>query len=249
MTANQDVEQAIVAKIEALFRKANHPNTGQAEREAFQAKALALMAKHRIESVEFDLQDDPTPADYEFGWCRGLYAKAHQAIVIAVANVYGVRTYYQSSGRAGDPARRVFLFGFKRDCERVKSLANQFILDATAQAASFKSTGYGAADRTTNWRKSFMLGYSVEIGKRYEEAKRLLDQEQSDWATTGSALVLVSRAEQVEKAFATKSLKRASNKTRGLNASGFAAGQEAGRNSNVGRGRVGTGRGRALEAG
>lgn len=248
---NQDVEAAIVSKIEALFRQANHPNTGEAERQAFHAKALALMEKHRILQVNLDLETDEEPADHEFGWCKGLYTKSHQAIVSAVAKIYGCGIYYNSSGRPGDPARRVWIFGFKRDAERVKHLAAEFIADAMSQAAQYKSPpGYGASDRTTNWRKSFMLGYASEIGKRYDEAKRLLDQEQPGWSTTGNALVLVSRSQQVSEAFAAKKdLRRVSSRTQGLNGSGFAAGQEAGRNSNVGRARVGSGQSRALGSG
>ena len=252
---NQEVEAGIVSKIEALFRQANHPNTGQAEREAFHAKALALMAKHQIQMAALDLEDDPSevPGEHHFGWCKGLYTKAHQSIVGAVARIYGVKTYYHSSGRPGDPARFIYLFGFSKDCERVKHLANEFILDAMSQAKGYKDPygGYGASDRTTNWRKSFMLGYASEIAKRYEEAKRLMDQEDPNLRSSSQALVLVTRQEQVNEAYAerSKSLRRTSSRTQGLNGAGYAAGQEAGRNSNVGRGRVGTGRGRALGSG
>jgi len=253
-TPNQDVEAAIVSKIEALFRQANHPNTGQHEREAFHAKALALMAKHQIQMAALDLADTTQePGEHSFGWCKGLYTKAHQQIVTAVARVYGVKTYYHSSGRPGDPARFIYLFGFPKDCERVKHLANEFILDAMAQAKGYKDPhgGDGASDRTTNWRKSFMMGYASEIGKRYEEAKRLLDQEQPGWATTGNALVLVTKQEQVDEAYKvrSKSLRTTRDRTAGFNYNGYAKGQEAGRNSNVGRGRVGTGRGGALGSG
>lgn len=235
--SNADVEQAIVSKIEALFRQANHPNTGQAEREAFQAKALALMTKHRIESVEYDAEDTEEPANHLFGTIKGSYSQAHHMIIMAVCKMYGCRTYYLSSGRAGDPARTVYLFGFKADAARVKALSELFMTDAKTQAARHKTNDPNA---TIRWRKSFLMGYATEVGKRFEEAKRLLDQEQSDWASTGSALVLVERAEQVDHAFyRRKDLRPARRSTAQLDSNGYAAGREAGRNSNVGRGRIG----------
>jgi|SRR5688572_12270331 len=250
-TPNQDVEAAIISKIEGLFRQANHPNTGEHERKAFHAKALALSEKHRISMAMLDLSDNEAPAEYQYGWVKGLYAKSHQAIIGAVARVYGVRSYYSSSGKPGNPARLIFLFGFRKDCERVQALAEQFIADAMSQAQRYKDPlgGYGASDRTTNWRKSFMMGYAAEIGVRYEEAKHLLDEEQPGWATTGNALVLVSRKDQVDEAFSQIKLRKSSGRTKGFNASGYVAGQEAGRNSTIGRRPAGSiGNTRALQS-
>lgn len=236
MSANPEVEQAIVSKIEALFRQANHPNTGQAEREAFQAKALALMTKHRIESVG-TIDETEEPANHLFGTVKGSYARAHHQIIMAVCKMYGCRTYYLSSGRAGDPARTVYLFGFKADAARVKALSELFMTDAKSQAARHKSND---PNTTIRWRKSFLMGYASEVAKRYEEAKRLLDQEQADWSSTGSALVLVDRAKRVNQTFdRRKDLHPARQSTARIDAGGFAAGKDAARNSNIGRSRIG----------
>lgn len=254
-TASNDVEAAIISKIEALFRQANHPNTGAHEREAFHAKALALMAKHRISEVELGTDETETPDDYDFGLLKGSYSVANWQIVASVASIYGVKTWGRRIGRPGDPTKRIYLFGFKRDAERVKLLANEFMLDAKAQAGAYKSTPHypgdrTASDRTTNWRKSFMMGYAAEVRTRYAEAKRMLDDEQPGWATTGSALVLVSREKQVADAYAAKTNLRRGGRRRmqGFNPNGYASGQEAARNSNVGRARIG-GSGRAIGAG
>lgn len=231
-----EVELAIITKIEALFRQANHPNTGQIEREAFQAKAFALMTKHRISHVDVDAKPNQTPEDVLFGLVPGSYSSAQHMMVEAVAQIFACRTWYRPSGRPGDPARTIFVFGFKADCDKVIMMARLFIEDAKLQASAHKTN---KTDDTIAWRKAFMQGYAVSIRERFQEAKTILADEQADWETTGGALVLVERAVQVTSAFETKSLRKAARSRQTFSHSGYAAGQEAGRNSNIGRGRVG----------
>ena len=54
--------EATIRKIEALITQADHPNTGQAEAEAFRAKAEALMFKYRIDEMQIKASGEaPTP--------------------------------------------------------------------------------------------------------------------------------------------------------------------------------------------
>lgn len=233
---DHEAEQAVITKIEALFRQAQHPNTGDAERQAFQAKAIAMMQKYRIESIG-DLDPEEEPTTYAFGTIRGSYASAHHQIVSAVARIYGCRTFYSSSGRAGDPTRHVYIVGFKADAARVKHLAQLFIDDAKAQAAKHKTND---PNTTIKWRKSFVFGYAAEVGRRYQESRKIVDIEANP-----AALVLVTREKQVEQKLKDLGLRKGAG-SRGLDFSGYAAGSEAARNSNIGRARIGNSGTRAL---
>lgn len=236
MTKSNDTKtpEGIITKIEALFRQANHENTGEAERKAFHAKALALMEKHRITHVNVDVDPNEEPERHVFGDVKGSYAGAHHQIIASVCDIYGCQTMYQSSGRPGDPTRMVWIFGFKADADRVQTLSHLFIEDAKGQAASYKSS---SPNHTIKWRKSFMMGYAAEIAERYREAAKLLKDDDTN-ADASTALVLVSRKERVDDAF-DKIKKRTQRSNETLNSEGYRAGQSAARNSNVGRARIG----------
>lgn len=242
---SDDALAAMVSKIEALFRKAADPGATAPESEAFQAKALALMTKYRIAHVNTDVKPDEKPINDHYGLVKGSYAPFHHAIINSVARAYGCRTYYVSSGRAGDPARRIYVFGFQADTDRIKQLSALFITDALAKAARHKTND---PNTTIRWRKSFMAGYAAAVTERFAEAKRLLDQEGETAASTSGALVLVDRAKLVNQAFDQIGGMRSGRGAATGSAAGFAAGKEAGRTSNVGRQSVG-GSGRAITGG
>lgn len=52
-------EERILEKVQKLLNLANHPNTGEAEREAFLAKADKMMFDHAIEQAELDALKSP----------------------------------------------------------------------------------------------------------------------------------------------------------------------------------------------
>ena len=240
MNLTDDALRAMTSKIEALFRKAADPAATEPEREIFHAKAVSLMTKHRIESIEMD--KDETPGDSLYGWVKGSYAGAYHQIVSAIAKAYSCETWSWSSGRAGDPARRVMLFGFPADTARVKQLAALFIEDARLRSLEIKTHD---PNTTIRRRKSFVFGYASAVGQRFREASDLLARE-SNTDTVGAGLVLVERDKQVALAFAqAHDFGHRSGRTVSLEGASYEAGKRAGRESNIGRDRIG-GSGRAL---
>jgi Protein of unknown function (DUF2786) len=236
---DNDLLSGITSKIEALFRKAASTEFPE-ERDAFHAKALSLMAKHRIERVNLDIETNEQPDEVCYGRIPGSYAPYHHHIIGAVASLYDCQTYYSPSGRPGDPARYVWVYGYAADRQRVLQMAGLFIQDAVARATQ-RRTGY-SPNETIHYRKSFLAGYAVAIQERFREAKRLLDQEQAGWSTTGNALVLASRAQTVQDAFKAKvNLRKAPVSKQRMSAEGFRNGHVAGQSSNIGRSTVGTG--------
>lgn len=244
---NDDALQAMISKIEALFRHANDPAATEPERQAFQAKALALMAKHRIASIETDTLDDK-PDHHQFGALKGTYAKSNQIIIQSIAAAYGCRVYGIPSGRPGDPTRIAVIYGFKADTDRVAMLARLFIEDARTQALRLRSND---PNTTIRMRNSYVLGYAAGVSDRFKEAQRLLDQDEAVREHSKSTdLVFVSRAEQVHRSFTAEmsgQLRKAKTKAR-FDRDSYNQGRVDGKNSNVGRSRLG-GSGRALTSG
>lgn len=236
-TLTPEALKAMVSKIEALFRKAKDPAATEPERELFHAKAVALMAKHRIMSVNTDVQADEKPGQHLYEKVNGSYAPAVHTIVDCVARAYGCSTFYHGTGRAGDPCRYIYIFGFKADADRVRTMAKLFVADAQEKAKRHKTA---SPNDTIRWRKSFMKGYGSEVLKRYTEAKRLLDEEGGDAVSKGAELVFVNRETVVRQEFAKLKMRKARPTAR-LDAAGYRAGQEAGRTSVVGRNDLGRG--------
>src|SRR5690349_12077552 len=100
----------ILDRIQALLDKANHPNTGDAEREAYLAKAAELMAAHRIEEAALRARNVARgfaetkrnqPTDIRLDWVSGTdeFYPVHQAIVGALARLTGVKLVHLGGGK------------------------------------------------------------------------------------------------------------------------------------------------------
>jgi hypothetical protein len=237
----------LLSKIRKIWIRANHPNTPPAEKAVAEAKALALMAQHRIESAMLDLDETDELTDHEYGQLTGAYGLLHASLIAEVARAYDCRVWWRSSGMTYN----VRISGFRSDFERVKRLANFLLSDAVAQAAQFKSRSIAV---TKDYRRSFVAGYTQEIGKRLTESTRLARDEAVVHAAAGSTteaaeqrvvgaeLVLVERRRQVESFMKTKRLRTVGHST-GRSSNGRANGAIAARNADLsgGRNRVGSG--------
>lgn len=213
----------LVARIEKLWRKANDPSVTPAESEAFEAKALSLMERHRIEAAALDLEREDPLADVRYGSVEGRYSAAVVQIIEAVARAYGCRVWWWTLGYRKD----VQLFGFRSDCERVRRIAQMLVADAMSQAALHRQR---TAASTFELRRSFLLGYSAAIRERFAVAASIAAREAADAdaaAASSGSLVLVARAEQVDEAYSKKHLRKASP-TRASTRSGFDLGRAAG---------------------
>lgn len=229
----------LVAKIEKLWRKAGDNGATDAEREAFEAKALSLMERYRIDKAMLDLTGDDPLDDHLFGYIKGRYGRTYLSLIGEVARAYDCRVWW----RHHRMDYTAYLFGFKSDAERVKRIANLLLLDATTQAGKVTRGSKGA---TLNWRRSFIMGYTAAVSVRFREASLIAREdaiaESGETAVTSAALVLVDRSNQVEKAYKAKGL-RSAPVTSAATSGGYSAGVEAGRNADLsgGSNRVGGG--------
>jgi len=237
----------LLAKVEKMWRRANHPNTPPAEKAVAEAKALSLMAQHRIEMAMLDLDQTDELTDHEYGTLKGAYGLLHANLINAVADAYDCRVWWRSNGMV----YRIFISGFRSDFERVKRLANFLLTDAVAQSCTFKSRSITV---TKDYRRSFVAGYTDEIGRRLREGRRLAREaavahaaegsttEVAEARVTGAELVLVERKKAVQDFMKTKKLRSVGHST-GRSSDGRSNGRIAARNADLsgGRNRVGSG--------
>lgn len=222
----------LVAKVERLWRKARSTDY-PAEREAFEAKALYLMARARITEAMLDLHGDTSDGivDVEIGdELSGGYRIPAETIFQAVCNAFGCRAYLFVRGRRSQPAA----VGFASDIDRVRFLWPLLLTDSLAAATQLKGR---TAAVTTALRRSSMFGYAEAITERFEAINRLAEEDSDrDGDTAGrvavgapstAALVVRSRREQVDDAFSSL---RISRRTRRASAGsgGYGHGRAAG---------------------
>jgi hypothetical protein len=221
---NQTELDILVSKIEKLWRKASDAGASDAEREAFEAKALSLLERYRIDAAMLNLTAEDPLGEHVYGSLVGRYGRTYINLIAAVAKAYDCRCYYNHYRMN----YKVFIFGFKSDADRVKRIAGLLLNDATAQAAKVKMGSKGA---TLNWRRAFIAGYTAEVTARFRQAALIAREDavvdSGEAAVASAALVLVNRAQQVNEAFSQIKLGRATP-TKGYASNGYNAGREAG---------------------
>lgn len=247
----------LVAKIEKMWRRANHPNTPEAEAEVAKTKALALMEQHRIEMSMLALADDDVLGDHFYGEIKGSYGLVYNAFVDAVARAFDCRTWWTNRGMT----YRLYVSGYESDFRRVVALANFLLNDAVAQAAQFTSSSKAI---TKDYRRSFVQSYGYEISRRLKEAKKVAHDdavakivnddavhgrhyidnplEAAEARVAGAELVLAQKAQRVADHMKSKRLRTVGHKS-GRSANGSANGRIAGANADLsgGRNRMGGG--------
>ncbi len=207
-------QAVLIAKVERLWRKARSSNF-PAEAEAYEEKALYLMARARITDAMLDVDDDGGDRiiDVKIGEpLTGGYRIPSETIFSTICRAFGCRGYLYVSGRRSQPAA----VGFASDVDRVRFLWPLLLNDALMSSAQLK--GHNAA-QTSALRRSSMFGYAEAIAERFEEINRLaaddndrgVDQSEGDGALDRSmrpagtqfstALMVKSREEQVDAHF------------------------------------------------
>jgi len=227
-----DAIEIIVSRIEKLWRKAKDPAATDAEREAFQAKALALMERHRIEEAALQLAGDDPIIDGEILVAEGRYAHQILDIVDAVSRAYNTRLYYYSRPYRKD----VRALGFASDVDRVRHIARMLVNDALHQASLHRE---GSAALTSQWRRSFLVGYASAISKRFREAREMSQQSFDTETVKGAELVLVSRKEQVEQEYSKRKFNKGYTSKAAIG-NGYTQGRDAGMRANTGNRQVST---------
>jgi hypothetical protein len=167
----------LLSRIRTLLAKAESTEFA-AEAEAFTAKAQDLMTRHAIdEALVHSSADDPIEV-------RGLrvhisnpYPAEKVQLLSQVARANRSRAVWSSSlGLAT-------VIGTPTDVDLVEMLFTSLLIQATRAMAEAGTRRAGSFDRSSSFRRSFLMSYAVRIGERLNETN------EAATASYGSELV------------------------------------------------------------
>jgi hypothetical protein len=236
----------LLDRVRKLLAKAEAEGVTVAEAQALTAKAAELMAKYGIDRAllaatrpETDRPDNRIVDIYN-PWAR---VQAHLFCGLAAA----LRCQcILLPARAG---QRVHIFGYASDIERTDMLYTSVLIqmwhgliaaDVPAQA-----------DGVRAWRRSWLLGFAAAVIAKVRTAEQRAEQAASavpGGDSSRAALVLADRSLVIRQnvAHAYPHTRKAKVTYTG---SGYGAGYAQGKRADIGTGRVGRGRSRALSSG
>lgn len=224
----------IKVKIEKLLAKAEGTDNA-AEREAYTAKAQALMLEWGIESADLEARGEVKPeeiVEVRKTW-NSTYAVLWPMFVFSVARGMGNLRTLKSGTKMRHSA---FVIGHKTDVENLWMLMDSLEVQANHALAQWwkdaEERQWGlSAHEQYKIRRAFLLAFGDECGRRLRAQRVQVHTE----ATPGAALVLVSKADRVDAWTGEKypSLRKGSSLANG--ASGTRAGRAAGSRANLGR--------------
>jgi Protein of unknown function (DUF2786) len=219
-----------LSKIRKLLAKASAEGCTDAERDMLNAKAAELCAKYGIDRARAANAgtngDEIALSPYCF------YDATHAAqaeLMYYIAEALGCQAILIKS--EADPnfeSTGLTVIGYLSDVERAEMFFESLYLQMISGAIKF-----AARDR-----KSFMRGFSVEIGDRIKAAENQARAEEAP-AGSSTALVLASREVAVRKAFTDEFPHRSYGRSGSLSVNGYAAGRAAAKAANLGGRSVG----------
>jgi len=244
MTNTPEAPERLLDRVRKLLAKAEAEGVTAAEAQALTAKAAELMAKYGIDRALLAARQPETdkPGDrlveMHNPWGR---VQAHLLCGLAAA------LRCQSILLTTRTGLRVHLFGYASDLERADVLYTSVLIQMWHGLATSDVPAEAASVRA--WRRSWLLGFAAAVIARVRAAEQ--DAEKSATATPaaagspGAALVLADRAlvirEQVARAYPVTRTARMT-----YSGSGYGDGYSQGQRADIGAGRVGGRRARAL---
>ncbi|MFR9803520.1 DUF2786 domain-containing protein [Pseudonocardia sp. RS010] len=223
-------------RVRKLLAKAERAGT-PAEAEIYNAKAVELMARHGIDEALLAADD---PRRDEIGALRIALADPYSS---GKARLLGwtaaaLRCRWVMHGANGGKVAAVTVFGFASDRERVELLYTSLLLQATGQLVRLRPLRPG--ESVAAYRRSWLQGFAAQVHQRLLEAEERAAAEACSTAggdrerAAGTALVLVDRGAQVDRAYAAAFPQLTRARRPSLSGSGFADGAEAGRRADLG---------------
>jgi hypothetical protein len=221
----------VVDKVRKLLAMAEGSRNAH-EADAFSRKAAELIAVHRLDPERLRA---PTPGDdlavRTFAMGRGAYVRARIALLQAIAEANGCRLVF-APDRAGTVA---FVAGFTSDLESTELLYTSLHAQASARLSG-ERRATGAA--TQQWRRAFLFGYAAEAEQMHAQSRSVAERVDR----TGTVLPMLRARDQRVDEFSRLSFGRVVTARRpsAASATGWAAGRDEARRSDVGRRSVDT---------
>jgi len=229
--AESSPQPSLVAKVRKLLAMAER-TSNQNEADAFSRKAAKLIAAHRIDPARLRAEPSGDLAVREVELGRGAYVRGRLTLLIAVAIPQGCKVVFEVRSH-GTVA---FVAGFRSDLDAVDLLYTSLHLQVAARMAAERR---GTAAATQQFRRSFLFGYSKQIGEMLAAAADDVGQQAHPARSVLPAMR--SRDRQVAD-FAKREFGpvRAARRPTAPTAVGWSAGQQAASRANLGRQQMST---------
>jgi hypothetical protein len=213
----------LLARVRKLLAKAEDPACTPEEAEAFTAKASHLIAKYGVDQALLAAGDPALdPVGDRIVTIDPPYARDKASLLAAVAMALRCRVVHlERRGTA-----RTHLFGHAADLERVELLFTSLLVQAAHGLAAAR-VPWG--EHPAAFRRSWLVGYTEAVRVRLRDAEAAAVSE-----APGADLVLVDRAELVERRRDAVYPRLARLGPRRLQGSGRGQGYAAGRSADLG---------------
>ena len=240
--------RALLAKAEAT----DYPD----EAEAFFNKASELISRWAIDEAMLwagaDGSGREQPNELQLV-IHAPYLPQKAVLVGAVAQAHGCRAVRIVSP-SGTGREVISVVGFPTELRWVDTLVTSLMVQLTSAMLTRSPVGVSASV-SASWRRSFIIGFAEEVGRRLESDRAAAAAERDaavrDAAASGghdrsgaapsAALVLASRADEVDADLRRRHPRlRSSWASSGRSASGRREGRAAGRDASISRNGIGT---------
>lgn len=231
-----------LATVRALLAKAEATEFPD-EAEAFFAKASELIARYAIDEALVWAQADGSgdrPEQVRLV-VHAPYLGQKAVLVDAVAGAHGCRAV-RLMGPSGRASEEISVVGFPSELRWVEALVTSLLLQLGRALLARAPRGLTPA-ASAGWRRSFIIGFAEEVAERLRADREVAAGERSATAgvaASGVALVLASRADEVDREFRRQHPHvRSSWASSGRSRAGRDAGRSAGREASIGRHHLG----------
>jgi len=244
---NTEASSRLLDRVHKLLAKAEDESVTPPEAQALTAKAAELMAKYGIDrallAADRPETDRPTSKmiDIDNPWAR---VKAH--LLCGLGSALRCQCILLSGAR---PGTRIHVFGYASDIERTDVLYASVLIQMWHGLAGAQVPAWSRSPRA--WRRSWLLGFAAAVIARVRAAEQHAEQAASaepDGDSSRAALVLADRSlvirQNVADAYPHTRKARVT-----YTGNGYGAGYAQGKRADIGTGRVGRGRTRALSSG
>lgn len=220
---------ALIDKLRKLLAMAEGAANDH-EADAFSRKAAELIARHRVDPARLVEVDTAELTVEEYGLGRGAYVRGRLALLQVIAEAHDCQVVFEQR-RDGTVA---LVAGYRGDLSIVGVMYQSLHAQAAGRMAA-QRRATGAA--TQQWRRSFLFGYADQVRQLLTATRT----ESECGAHSRTVLPALRARQQRVSEYANQQFGRvrAARRPSAATKVGFTAGQQAAREADLGRGRVG----------
>lgn len=227
----------MLGRIRKMLAMAEDSGATPEEREAFNLRAAALMAKYGIKKAMLaDAEPAGPKAADRVVVVPDPYGRDKVILLVQVAEALGARCIYKGNNT-------VHMFGLPSDLERIEILWASLLVQVAREMARIVVP---PGINKVTYVKSFLLAYAQTVRQRLEAAERKArqDEQHERFAAGGTGsgvLVVLERRDQLVREAMREVYPKTRRTTVSRSRAGMAAGAEAGQRADLGGSRIGAG--------